>query len=308
VGFTTQLPLTGSGALFPFAYNDATARNWESETSDGRFVSPDYFRALGTRLLAGRFFDQHDQPQQNRIIIDETLAARAWPGDNAVGKRLQVGPNGTPNNFAEVIGVVEHIRAHDLSRPVRPQLYRVFGAGGRPGVVIRASVHPASIARPVAAVMKRLDPDMPLDRLQPMTAYVSDALAQTRLNLIVMSFFGGAALLLSCVGIYGVFSYSVSQRTREIGIRMALGQDAGGIRNQVLAEGLRMAAISAAIGLLAAVLLTRSVASLLYGVNAADPATFAAMAALLMVVALAGCYVPARRATRVNPIVALKTD
>jgi putative ABC transport system permease protein len=308
VGFTTQLPLTGSGALFPFAYNDATARNWESETSDGRFVSPDYFRALGTRLVAGRFFDQHDQPQHNRIIIDDTLAARAWPGENAVGKRLQVGPNGTPNNFAEVIGVVEHIRAHDLSRAVRPQLYRVFGAGGRPGVVIRASVHPALIARPVAAVMKRLDPDMPLDRFQPMTAYVSDALAQSRLNLIVMSFFGGAALLLSCVGIYGVFSYSVSQRTREIGIRMALGQDAGGIRNQVLAEGLRMAAISAGIGLLAAVLLTRSVASLLYGVNAADPATFAAMAALLMVVALAGCYVPARRATRVNPIVALKTD
>ena len=308
VGFTTQLPLTGSGALFPFAYNEATARNWESETSDGRFVSPDYFRALGTRLLAGRFFDQHDQPQHNRIIIDETLAARAWPGENAVGKRLQVGPNGSPNNFAEVIGVVEHVRAHDLSRPVRPQLYRVFGAGGRPGVVIRASVHPASIAQPVAAVMRRLDPDMPLDRLQPMSAYVSDALAQSRLNLIVMSFFGGAALLLSCVGIYGVFSYSVSQRTREIGIRMALGQDAGGVRNQVLAEGLRMAAISAGIGLLAAVLLTRSVASLLYGVNAADPATFATMAALLMAVALAGCYVPARRATRVNPIVALKTD
>ena len=308
VGFTTQLPLTGSGALFPFAYNEATARNWESETSDGRFVSPDYFRALGTRLLAGRFFDQHDQPQHNRIIIDETLAARAWPGENAVGKRLQVGPNGSPNNFAEVIGVVEHVRAHDLSRPVRPQLYRVFGAGGRPGVVIRASVHPASIAQPVAAVMRRLDPDMPLDRLQPMSAYVSDALAQSRLNLIVMSFFGGAALLLSCVGIYGVFSYSVSQRTREIGIRMALGQDAGGVRNQVLAEGLRMAAISAGIGLLAAVLLTRSVASLLYGVKAADPATFATMAALLMAVALAGCYVPARRATRVNPIVALKTD
>jgi putative ABC transport system permease protein len=308
IGFTSQLPLTGSGALFPFAYNEATAHNWESETSDGRFVSPGYFRALGTRLLAGRFFDEHDLPQQNRIIIDETLAARAWPGENAIGKRLQVGPNGAQNNFAEVIGVVEHIRAHDISRPVRPQLYRVFGAGGRPGVVIRASVHPSSISRQVDAVMKRLDPDMPLDRLQPMATYVSDALAQTRLNLIVMTFFGGAALLLSCVGIYGVFSYSVSQRTREIGIRMALGQDGRSVRNQVLGEGLRMAATSAAIGLLAAVLLTRSVATLLYGVKAADPATFASMAALLMAVALAGCYVPAHRATRVNPIVALKAD
>jgi putative ABC transport system permease protein len=308
VGFTTQLPLTGSGALFPFAYNEATARNWESETSDGRFVSPQYFRALGTRLLAGRYFDQHDQPQHNRIIIDETLAAKAWPGENALGKRLQTGPNGTPNNFAEVIGVVEHVRLHDLSRAVRPQMFRVFGAAARPGVVIRSTAAPGAISRQVEAVMKRLDPDMPLDRLQPMSAYVSDALAQTRLTLIVMSFFGGAALVLSCVGIYGVFSYSVSQRTREIGIRMALGQGAHSVRNEVLIEGLRMAGISAAIGVTVAVLLTRSVSSLLYGVTAADPATFVCMAVLLILVALAGCYVPARRATRVNPIVALKTD
>jgi putative ABC transport system permease protein len=203
---------------------------------------------------------------------------------------------------------VEHVRLHDLSRAVRPQIYRVFGASGRPSVVIRTAVPPAAISQQIEAVMKRLDPDMPLDRLQPMAVHVSDALAQTRLNLLVMSFFGGAALLLSCVGIYGVFSYSVSQRTREIGIRMALGQDAASVRNQVLGEGLRMAAISAAIGLGAAVLLTRSVNTLLYGVRASDPATFASMAALLVLVAMAGCYVPARRATRVEPIVALKTD
>jgi putative ABC transport system permease protein len=308
VGFTSQLPLTGSGSLLPYAYNEATARNWESETSDVRAVSPAYFRAMGTRLLAGRFFDAHDTPQQNRIIIDETLAARAWPGDRAVGKRLQVGPNNTPNNFAEVIGVVEHIRMHDLSRPVRPQLYRPFGAGGRPGVVIRAAVAPAAISHEVEMVMKRLDPDMPLDQLQPMSVYVANALAQTRLGLVVMLFFGGAALLLSCIGIYGVFSYSVNQRTREIGIRMALGQSAASVRNQVLAEGLRLSAVSTVFGLAAALLVTRSVASLLYDVTPGDPVTFASMAGLLMAAALAGCYVPARRATRVNPIVALKTD
>jgi putative ABC transport system permease protein len=308
VGYTTQLPLTGSGPLSPFAYNEATARNWESETSDARNVSPGYFRAMGARVLAGRVFDRHDTPQQNTILIDDTLAARAWPGENAVGKRLQVGPNGTPNNLSEVIGVVEHIRAHDLSRAVRPQIYRVFGAGGRLGVVVRGSVDPASLAPQVAGVMKRLDPDMPLDHLQPMSAYVDGALGQTRLNLVVMAFFGAAALLLSCVGIYGVFSYAVSQRTREIGIRMALGQDARGIRNQVLLEGLRMTAVSTAIGLVVAMLLTRSVAALLYGVKPGDPLTFVTMAAVLMGAALAGCYVPARRATRVNPIVALKTD
>jgi putative ABC transport system permease protein len=308
VAFTSQLPLTGSGPLSPFAYDEATARNWESATSDGRNVSPAFFRAMGTRLLAGRFFDQHDTPQQGRIIIDETLAARAWPGRNAVGQRLQVGPNGTPNNFAEVIGVVEHIRAHDLSRAVRPQIYNPIGAAGRLGVVVRASIEPSYLAPQVVSVMKSLDPDMPLDHLQPMSAYVDDALGQTRLNLIVMTFFGGAALLLSCVGIYGVFSYAVSQRTREIGIRIALGQDPGSVRNQVLLEGLRMSAMSAALGLTVALLLTRSVSSLLYGVKAGDPLTFAAMAVLLIAAAMAGCYVPARRATGVNPIVALKVD
>jgi predicted permease len=308
VGFTSQLPLTGSGPLSPFAYNEATARNWESETSDGRSVSPAFFRAMGTHVLAGRVFDRHDTPQQNTIVIDETLAARAWPGERAIGKRLQVGPDGSPNNFSEVIGVVEHIRAHDLSRPVRPQIYRPFGAGGRLGVVIRASVDPSSLAPQAVRVMRRLDPDMPLDHLQPLSAYVDDALGQTRLNLIVMTFFGGAALLLSCVGIYGVFSYAVSQRTREIGIRMALGQDPGSIRNEVLLEGMRMSAISAAVGLAVAMLLTRSVASLLYGVRAADPVTFATMAAVLMIAALGGCYMPARRATRVNPILALRAD
>jgi putative ABC transport system permease protein len=308
VGYTSQLPLTGSGPLSPYAYNEATARNWESETSDGRNVSPGFFRAMGTRLLAGRVFDEHDTPQQGRIIVDETLAARAWPNESAVGKRLQVGPSGTPDNFAEVIGVVEHMRAHDLSRAVRPQIYRPFGAGVRFGVVVRTAGDPSSIAPQVDRVMKQLDPDLPLDRLRPMAALVDDALAQSRLGLLVMAGFGAAALLLSCVGIYGVFSYAVSQRTREIGIRMALGQDRRGVRNHVLAEGARLIAVSAVLGLGFAAALSRMLSALLYGVRPFDPVTFAAMPALLAAVALLGCYIPARRATRVDPLVALKAE
>jgi predicted permease len=308
VGLTSQLPLTGSGPLSPYAYNEATSRNWESETSDSRNVSPAFFRAMGTRLIAGRVFDSHDTPQQGRIIIDETLAAKAWPGESAIGKRLQVGPNGTPNNFADVIGVVEHIRAHDISRPVRPQIYSVFGAASRFGVVVRSSGDPAYLGQQVESLVAGLDPEIPVDRIRPMADYVGDALGQSRLNLIVMTFFGVAALLLSCVGIYGVFSYAISQRTREIGIRMALGQDAISVRNQVLLQGLRMCAASTAIGVLVAALLTRSVSSLLYGVHPMDPMTFASTVAILMAAAIAGCYVPARRATQVDPLVALKTD
>jgi len=308
VGYASQLPLTGSGPLSPYAYNEATARNWESETSDGRSVSPAYFRAMGTRLLAGRVFDEHDTPPQNTIVIDETLAARAWPGASAVGKRLQTGPTGTPNNFSEVIGVVEHVRAHDLARAVRPQIYRPFGAGNRLGVVVRTAGEPAAVAADVDRVMKALDPDLPLDRVRPMRALVEDALAQTRLSLLVMTGFGAAALLLSCVGVYGVFSYAVSQRTREIGIRMALGQDRRSVRNQVLGEGLRLTLLSAALGLTAAAAISRGLAAVLYNVRPLDPITFGAAPLLLCAAALFGCYIPARRATRVDPIVALKSD
>jgi predicted permease len=308
VGLVSQLPLTGSGPLSPYAYNEQTARNWESETSDGRAASPSYFRAMGTRLLAGRFFDEHDVPAQGRIIIDATLAARAWPGENAVGKRLQVQPTGAPNADAEVIGVVEHIRAHDLARAVRPQIYTPLGAAGRLHVVIRASGAPGSLAAEVRDAVRRMDPDLPVDRVRTMSEYVSDAMAPTRLNLMLMSFFGISALLLSSVGIYGLFSYAVSQRTREIGIRMALGQSPGRIRNLVLGEALRLIGISAAIGAAIAFVLSQGVSALLYEVPAADPVTFGAMALLLGLVGLVGCYVPARRATRVNPIVALKAD
>jgi predicted permease len=309
VAFISQLPLTGSGPLSPFAYNEETARNWESETSDGRSASPSYFRAIGTRLIAGRFFDDDDRPGQGRIIIDETLAARAWPGETAVGKRLQVQPTGSRNEYAEVIGVVEHIRAHDLARPVRPQIYTILGGGAaRMYAVIRTSDGCACLASEVRRVIQQIDPDLPVDKVRGMSEYVSDALASSRLTLMLMSLFGMTALLLSCVGIYGVFSYSVSQRTREIGIRMALGQAPGRIRNLVLGEGLRLIAISTAIGAALAFVLTQSVSSLLYGVQASDPSTFGLMALLLMVVALAGCYVPALRATRVNPIVALRAD
>ena len=130
VGFTSQLPLTGSGALQPYAYDEATARNWESATSDRRTVSPDYFRAMGTRVLAGRVFDAHDQRDARPIVIDETLAARAWPGQPAVGKRLQVNPTGSDGNlYAEVIGVVEHMRILDLTTAVRPQIWTPIRAG-----------------------------------------------------------------------------------------------------------------------------------------------------------------------------------
>jgi putative ABC transport system permease protein len=311
VGFTPQLPLTGSGALQPYAYDEATARNWESATSDRRPVSPDYFRAMGTRLLEGRVFDEHDRSPRAAIVIDETLAARVWPGQSAVGKRLQIQPNGTEGDlYAEVIGVVEHMRILDLTRAVRPQIWvpMLAGVGGSFYAVVRTDGDPASLASQVRLAMQTLDPEMAIDRLRPMSAYVADGLAQARLSLTLMLAFGGVALVLAVVGVYSVVSYSVGQRTREIGIRMALGENPRRVRNAILAQGLRLIVPSLAIGAGVAWVLSHSISTLLFQTNASDPVTFGATVLLLLTAGLAGCYIPARRATAVSPLAAIRTE
>ena len=310
VGFTSQLPLTGSGALQPYAYDEATARNWESATSDRRNVSPDYFRAMGTRLLAGRVFDSHDTGGRAVIVIDDTLAAKAWPGQPAVGQRLQVNAAGSEGDlYAEVIGVVEHMRILDLTQAVRPQIWTpMSGLGGTFYTVLRTDRDPASLVSTVREQMSQLDAGVAVDRLVPMSSYVADGLAQARLSLALMTAFGVAALVLAVVGVYGVISYSVGQRTREIGIRMALGARPGRVRNAILIQGLRLIVPSLCIGAAGAWVLSHFISGLLYETDAADPLTFAATVALLLLVALMGCYLPARRATAVSPLVALRTD
>jgi predicted permease len=310
VGFTSQLPLTGSGSLQPYAYDESTARNWESATADRRIVSPDYFRAMGTRLLAGRVFDPHDTGGQALVVIDDTLAAKAWPRRPAVGQRLQINPTGSDGDlYAEVIGVVEHMRVLDLTQAVRPEIWvPMLGVGGTFYVVVRTDRDPASLVLPVRDLMTDLDPQVAVDRLLPMSAYVADGLSQARLSLALMTAFGGAALVLAVVGVYGVISYSVGQRTREIGIRMALGARPGRVRNAILVQGLRLVVPSLCLGAAGAWLLSHFISGLLYETDAADPLTFAVTVALLLLVASMGCYLPARRATAVNPLVALRTD
>ena len=311
VGLVSQLPLTGSGPLSPFAYNEETARNFESVTADGRQVSPAYFQAMDARLLAGRTFAPGDSVGTPPvIIIDETLARLAWPGENAVGKQLQLQPTGTPNAFAEVVGVVEHMRQHDLTRDVLHQIYYPVGQG-TPSVmtvVVEAAVDPATLAAPVRRTVAEMDPDLPVSRLMPMGVLVSEGMAQARFSLVLMSVLGGIALLLTAVGVFGVISYSVSQRTREFGIRLALGEDPARTRRSVVAGGMRLVLASIAVGLAGSLLATRLIAGLLYEVRPADPLTFAGIALLLTLVALLACYLPARRATRVDPALTLRSE
>ena len=311
VGAVSQLPLTGSGPLSPFAYNEETARNFESVTADGRVVSPTYFKAMDTRLLAGRTFSTLDSVGAPPvIIIDETLARIAWPGQTAVGKQLQLQPTGTPNGFAEVVGVVEHMRMHDLARDGLPQIYYPTGQGSPTTMsfVVETSLDPSRLTQSVRHVVAELDKDLAVDRLTPMEAYLAEGRAQARFSLVLMSVLGGIALLLAAIGIFGVISYSVTQRTREFGIRLALGEDPGHTLRTVILGGMRLVLISLALGLAASFLTSRLIAGLLYGVSPADPVTFSGIAVLLGLVALFACYLPARRATRVDPASALRSE
>ena len=309
VGLVSQLPLTGSGPLSPFAYDEETARNFESVTADGRNVSPEYFEAMDARLLAGRTFTYSDSAGTPPVIIvDESLAKLAWPGENPVGKQLQLAPTGEPDAFAEVVGVVEHMRQHDLTRDILHQIYYPIGQG-TPTVmtfVVETSLDP--VVAPVRRTVEAMDPDLPVNRLAPMSAYLSEGMAQARFSLVLMSVLGAVALLLTAVGVFGVISYSVSQRTREFGIRLALGEDPGRTRRGVVAGGTRLVLVAIAIGLAGSLALTRLIAGLLYEVRPADPLTFLAIALLLAAVALLACYLPARRATRVDPALALRSE
>jgi len=311
VGAVSQLPLTGSGPLSPFAYNEETAKNFESVTADGRVVSPSYFKAMNTRLLAGRTFSSLDSVGTPPVImIDETLARLAWPGQSAVGKQLQLAPTGSANAFSEVVGVVEHMRMHDLARDGLPQIYYPTGqsAPTSMALVVETSVDPSSLSPSVRQVIAALDKDLAVDRLIPMEGYLAEGRAQARFSLVLMSVLGGIALLLAAIGIFGVISYSVTQRTREFGIRLALGEDPGHTLRTVIVGGMRLVLISLALGLAASFLTSRLIAGLLYGVTPADPLTFGGIAALLGLVALFACYLPARRATRVDPASALRSE
>ena len=311
VGLVSQLPLTGSGPLSPFAYNEETARNFESVTADGRNVSPEYFEAMDAQLLAGRTFTYHDSAGTPPVIIvDETLARLAWPGENAVGKQLQLQPTGTPNAFAEVVGVVEHMRQHDLTRDVLHQIYYPIGQG-TPTVmtfVVETTLEPAALTATVRRTVDAMDPDLPVSRLTPMSTYLLEGQAQARFSLVLMSVLGGVALVLTAVGVFGVISYSVSQRTREFGIRLALGEDPRRTRLSVVSSGMRLVLISVGIGLVGSLAVTRLIEGLLYGVSPADPVTFLGIGLLLSAVALLACYLPARRATRVDPALTLRSE
>jgi len=269
-------------------------------------VSPAYFQVMGMRLIKGReFSDRDDQNTPRVVIISETMARRYWPNEEPLGKRI-----GSPEAWREIVGVMADVKHFGLDADTPPSMYLPARQAPARGMtmVVRTAAEPRAIAPSLRAEIWAGDKNLAIARIQTMNELVSSSIAQQRFILLLLGCFAALALVLAAIGIYGVMSYAVTQRTHEIGIRMALGARSGSVLALVLRNGMALALIGAAIGLAGALALTRLMAGLLFGVTPHDALTFATVLLCLIVVALIACYVPARRATKVDPLVALRYE
>jgi hypothetical protein len=264
---------------------------------------------MKTPLLEGRTFTETDNdPKRNLVVVDQFLAAKAFPGQSAVGKRILIRVRTPEPEFVEIIGVVAHQRFVSLADPGREQVFVTDGfmGFGAPRWAIRASGDHATLAASVRAEMARFDPTILVADVEPMTTLVWRAQAATRFTLVLIAVFAVIAALLVAVGLYGVLSTIVRQRTAEIGVRMALGAEPSSIRGMVVGQGMRLSLAGVGVGLVAASGLTRLMAALLVGVQPTDPLTFVAMALVFFGIATLSSWLPARRAAALDPTIALR--
>lgn len=318
VGSVQVLPLGGRFWTGPYMSKENEDLDWGVVEADYKFATPGYFEAVGARLLAGRLFDVEENDRgADVVVVDRSLAARAWPGGDPVGRHVKavITPfDGTPTveRWLKVVGVIENIRSDNPAQEGRESIYfpyRTQGAFFTMSVVVRSATgDPAALVPAIRAEVARLDPDLPVAAVATMDDLVRQATAPTRFAMILIGIFAGVALLLASVGLYGVISSLVRQRTHEIGLYMAFGAEKPQILRMVVWRGVTLAVAGVVAGLLASLALTRVVAGLLTGVTATDPPTFLAVGVLLTVVTVLATYIPAQRAVRVDPMEALRYE
>jgi predicted permease len=303
-----HIPNWGGPYLAQRGADEATA-----PMADYRAVTPDFFAAAGARLVAGRGFTEADDSTGAPVVmVDERLARLTWPGQSAVGKRLGLDPQseGHPASWATVVGVVRHLRHSSLMEEVREQVYFPQRQINRnpEAYLIRASGDPAILAAPVRRILTRLDPTLPISEVRPLDGYVTAARGAQRFTMILAAAFAAVALLLACIGLYGVVAYAVTQRRREFGVRLALGALPAPVRSLVLRDGMRVALVGLALGVPAALATSRLLRSQLFGVTPRDTATYAIAIALLALAAALASWFAARRATSASPLEVLRAE
>jgi putative ABC transport system permease protein len=307
------LPLSQDRFRLTFEIEGRPLPKGDHPASEYRAVGLDYFGAMSIPLLKGRDFTLRDDKKAAPVIvINEAFAEKFFPGEDPIGKRIMpsIAVDDTEPAMREIIGVVGNVKHLKLSGEDDPEYYVPHAQIPLDAMtlVVKSDNDPRGLIGAIQNEVRALDKDLPVFNIKMLDDYVASSVAQPRFNTLLLAIFAGLALILTAVGLYGVMSYSVAQRTHEIGIRMALGARAEDVLKMIVGQGMALTLIGMAIGLCAAFALTRLMASLLYGVSATDPATFAAVAVALAAVALAACYIPARRATKVDPMVALRYE
>ena len=306
----TPIPFTGMVPSASFSIeNRPEGPGDPGPHSDLQWVTPGYFQALEIPLRSGRFFTDEDRAGAQPVaIIDENLARQYWPNQDPIGQHLR---RGSKSPWVTIVGVVGHVfpsaLVGDTGKGViyYPEYQQPINLAF---VVARTTMNPASLAGAIRESVRALDSGQPVYDLKTLEERVGDSLGPRRFGVTMVGFFAAVALLMAAIGLFGIISYSVTQRTQEIGVRIALGAQRSDVLKLILGQGLRLALTGVGVGVIGSLALTRVLSSLLYGVSATDPATFAAVAALLALVALLACYLPARRAMRVDPIVALRYE
>jgi putative ABC transport system permease protein len=308
----SDLPTDNNGGFNDFLIEGRPAPKGKDRAYEAlmRMVSPGYFELMGVPLRRGRFPLPSDRKGSLLVaVIDEAMAKTFWPGEDPVGKRFTLGGK----KFFTVIGIAGSVREAGLMGGQEPHMYLVLAQ--IPGatqfmnrIVAKTEGNPLALSTGVREAVHQVDPDQPVSRIRALDQMVSNTVAKPRFSLLLLGLFALLALVLSIVGIFGVTAYSVSQRTRELGLRMALGAERGGVLRMVVQEAGTLAGLGVLIGVVLAFFVTRVMSSLLYGISATDPLTFVGISLGLVVISLAAAYLPGRKATRVDPIVALRAE
>ena len=310
VGANNGIPLSGAGGSGTTTIdNPAFPDDRGTPEADLRTVSPGYFEAMGMTMLGGRMFDDRDnETSQPVAIVDETMAKTFWPNEDPIGKRIKRGGRQSTSPWLTIVGVVRHVRYRTLEEPSRVQLYMPHAQVPTTGMslAIKTTLQPQTLSSSVQREVMAIDPEQPVWAVRTMDELMASSVRRRQLIMTLLTLFAGIALTLAAVGIYGVISYWVTQRSHEIGIRVAIGANRLDVMKMVLAQSMSVVLIGVVIGLIGAAALTRAMATLLYDVSPTDVATFGSYASALILVGLVASYLPARRATRIDPVTMLR--